>query len=1350
MTTLLKYLAIFIVSISFILFGYANIIPKQTFLLPIQAIKTTLLAKKNNANNNKNNKQDNANIENEKTWDIIGKKINNTTYNDSLKAYFKTYSVYQLPELNQLGNELNHYQNSMAQKKEPIEQKNSNKDNLENKIAINLNLDSLIKGRFELQNNHTLITPNTKITIKQANNKTINTIAPQNFAYKGIFKPSYINQNLDNTNHIANNTIQNTRINIANNYFSAFIADNIIIQPLRDFISNVDDNIIVVYDKKNVINHENALCGTKNESDSLNTNQISPIRKKIGTFENQNLPITNRDKAIKQSYLSNNKTDKAIKIADKSFVLGGDDCFETVKLTLVADYSMMQLTGNADHLTKHLISIINAMELAYLPLYIQFELNELYLSNCANCDPISNTISATNLLYEFTDWGENSNNNLLDGYHVAQLWTNRTFTQSTLVGLAHTDAICTNEKYCEVRNYSPIFDKLRCLSAHELGHTLNASHDVAAGNIMYSTISEYATNFSSNTVNEINTCVANRPCLANCNSCKGVAQLQIQNYTGNTANLVWTHALNDSYIVKYKEKTSTNWTILSTNYSDTSYYFNQLSPCTAYDFSVQVNCGNNILSTIKTINVSGKRPILYDLRTYNNDSIKMTWNYIGFPMYLRLRETGSTNWFNDISIAAFDTSHTFTGLNPCKRYDLSMRTDCGNGIFGRDTIFTSNAASAFTVSGQALSINTGRIRYQKSATTSPNLNFTLRYKRATSSFWLLEIPNAEANIYYDLTGLQPCTTYEVQAETYCGTTSSSILTSTFTTGSVGLWQPTVVNCNADSQTYDLEIKVVHGGNMVGNNFTVSAQNVTQTFTYTNPSPQIVMLTNIPNTGSGTANLTLFDATYPNLCSADFTYTLPPLVCSCNSAFYENFDQCSLPCNWTSQNVGTNNTAKWRIGKTHENNSLNGTCMAYFDDDYYDNNGGENIQLTSPSINLSKYSSATLTFDYNFNTIDGNFLLELYNGSTWVNVWQLNSGFCGFWGCPYGHASINITPNLNTQFQMRWTYNDGNACDWYAAIDNVEICGFSNQTLCNASFEYACDTLCQGNDNAQPTIIGHGKGNFTASPAGLSINATTGEINPSLSNVGTYVVTYNTSYNTSCSANNTVVISNCNVKVRPHIWLQGAYISVLNGMNNSLRSANLLPLQQPYNVAPFNYNGSEQFTNASNINTNMVDWVLVELRDAVYPSIIIARKAAILYVDGWINDINANASSGVQFDGIEKGNYYVVVKHRNHLPLMSASVLSLSEQVTNYNFSTAANQSYGSQQVWVSNNNYAAIAGDTDGNGIINYADYTLLAAQNGMSNGYYAADYSLNKTVNNLDYAFYRPNVGKFVWYWLR
>lgn len=61
-------------------------------------------------------------------------------------------------------------------------------------------------------------------------------------------------------------------------------------------------------------------------------------------------------------------------------------------------------------------------------------------------------------------------------YDVAQLWTNRDFT-GNVVGVSPVATLCTNNRYSLVQDYSPNFNSLRALSAHELGHCFGASHD---------------------------------------------------------------------------------------------------------------------------------------------------------------------------------------------------------------------------------------------------------------------------------------------------------------------------------------------------------------------------------------------------------------------------------------------------------------------------------------------------------------------------------------------------------------------------------------------------------------------------------------------------------------------------------------------------------------------------------------------------------------------------------------------------------------------------------------------------------------------------------------------------------
>jgi hypothetical protein len=71
---------------------------------------------------------------------------------------------------------------------------------------------------------------------------------------------------------------------------------------------------------------------------------------------------------------------------------------------------------------------------------------------------------------------------------------------------------------------------------------------------------------------------------------------------------------------------------------------------------------------------------------------------------------------------------------------------------------------------------------------------------------------------------------------------------------------------------------------------------------------------------------------------------------------------------------------------------------------------------------------------------------------------------------------------------------------------------------DASFSYSNATFCSGNSNPIPSFgVGASSGVFSASPSGLSINSSTGEINLPSSNAGTYVVSNSIAATGSCPA-----------------------------------------------------------------------------------------------------------------------------------------------------------------------------------------------------------------------------------------
>jgi hypothetical protein len=92
--------------------------------------------------------------------------------------------------------------------------------------------------------------------------------------------------------------------------------------------------------------------------------------------------------------------------------------------------------------------------------------------------------------------------------------------------------------------------------------------------------------------------------------------------------------------------------------------------------------------------------------------------------------------------------------------------------------------------------------------------------------------------------------------------------------------------------------------------------------------------------------------------------------------------------------------------------------------------------------------------------------------------------------------------LGRVFQCKWSTNS-----------YTRKCNF---LLCTAS------AYCKELSNPSPTVSGVTGGSFTASPSGLSINATSGAIDLSLSTAGTYTVTYTTP-NCSTTSTQTVTI-----------------------------------------------------------------------------------------------------------------------------------------------------------------------------------------------------------------------------------
>lgn len=174
-------------------------------------------------------------------------------------------------------------------------------------------------------------------------------------------------------------------------------------------------------------------------------------------------------------------------------------------------------------------------------------------------------------------------------------------------------------------------------------------------------------------------------------------------------------------------------------------------------------------------------------------------------------------------------------------------------------------------------------------------------------------------------------------------------------------------------------------------------------------------------------------------------------------------------------------------------------------------------------------------------------------------------------------------------------------------------------------------------------------------------------------------------------------------------LQGAYESSTGLMQDKLRQQNLIPLNQPYgtvtggnSVYTFINSGSETTTSSvlAVTGTNaIVDWVMVELRSAANPQTVVATKPALIQRDGDVVS-STDGVSPIQFANLTSGSYYVVVRHRNHLGVMSAQAIQLTSNTTLVDMTNLTNvykkAGYGNYPEYVQNGKAMLWAGNTNG------------------------------------------------------
>ncbi len=233
-----------------------------------------------------------------------------------------------------------------------------------------------------------------------------------------------------------------------------------------------------------------------------------------------------------------------------------------------------------------------------------------------------------------------------------------------------------------------------------------------------------------------------------------------------------------------------------------------------------------------------------------------------------------------------------------------------------------------------------------------------------------------------------------------------------------------------------------------------------------------------------------------------------------------------------------------------------------------------------------------------------------------------------------------------------------------------------------------------------------------------------------------------------NAAGTVTCASIPVTVLPHeveldidVLLDGPFEPLLGWMRDELRTQGLIPDAEPFSalgLTPTTGQGAMLTPGALNNSgpEAVVDWVLVELRDAGDPEVLLERVPALVQRNGQVVSLDGVSPLLVT---VPERFAYVALRHRNHLGVMTATTLDLGTTQRALDLRSAATPCYGTdarrvrgalRTLWTGN---VSLDGKVSYVGAANDRDAILVSIggtpPTAVSSGYLQADINLDGLV---------------------
>jgi len=286
---------------------------------------------------------------------------------------------------------------------------------------------------------------------------------------------------------------------------------------------------------------------------------------------------------------------------------------------------------------------------------------------------------------------------------------------------------------------------------------------------------------------------------------------------------------------------------------------------------------------------------------------------------------------------------------------------------------------------------------------------------------------------------------------------------------------------------------------------------------------------------------------------------------------------------------------------------------------------------------------------------------------------------------------------------------------------------------NSSMDFNVELSDASGNFASPTIIGSTN---TTLNIGI-INCTV----PAGTTAGTgYKLRVNTASSFYAPIEVPFEVSSPLVRVSPKVLLEGPFDGT-SQMLDDLRSDGYIPLDEPFTDLGYTFTGGGGESISASIltttgNNAIVDWMILELRDKNNSATILSSRSVLVQADGDVVDMDGTSSVAVS---LGDDDYFVALRHRNHLGVMALSALSLSNTTTIVDFSLPGTSTYGTNAqvnisgvmcMWMGNSFFDAEVKYT---GLNNDRDPILVAiggiVPTASITGYLSTDCNMDGTV---------------------